>query len=65
MTARTTVAGIDTDNNQLKVAAEAAMEEILMAMATAMTMTTAMMTAAIFTPTTTWKGSRQMTLLVE
>ena len=57
------MAGIDTDNNQLKVAAEAAVEEILMAMATAMTMTTAMMTAAM--PTTTWKGSCQMTLLVE
>ena len=54
MTVGTTVAGIDTDkNNQLKVAAEAAVAEIRMAMATAMTTTTAMMTAAIFTPTTT------------
>ena len=43
MTAGTTVAGIDTDNNQLKVAEEAAVAEILMAMAGAMTTTTAMM----------------------
>ena len=55
------VAGIDTDNNQLKVAAEAAVAGVLMEIATVMTTTTATVAAsAILLPTMMWKGSRQM-----
>ena len=55
------VAGIDTDNNQLKVAAEAAVVGVLMEIATVMTTTTATVAAsAILLPTMMWKGSRQM-----
>jgi len=55
------VAGIDTDNNQLKIAAEAAVVGILMEIVTVVTTTTATVAAsAILMPTTMWKGSRQM-----